>query len=164
MKYILILLGLLSASVISGCSATGYGVSGSVDAPPETDRWEAWARSVEADAAARKPTMEVVQYQADGVTPASKITMDLGPILGKGVPPAPKGPVAEAIEATGDGIAKIANTPVATLVGASVLVGQATGNSTTIESSGGATSVGSGTSGVSTTTKMVEEAVEEGVE
>lgn len=157
MKKLLVIVALC----LSGCSASGYGLDGKVDAPPEGDRWTAWAQAVRAEYAARKPTLEIVQYREDGVTPAAKITMDLAPIIGKGAPAMPKGAVAEGIEAFGTGTTKIFNTPVGTLLGGAVLLGQATGDShTEIHSSeGSATNIGSGTSGVSAVTEVVPEGV-----
>jgi hypothetical protein len=154
MKRIALLI-VAAASLLTGCGSVGSSAD-------HGSRWTAWENVAKAEAENRNPTLKVTQYREDGVTPAATIVMDLAPVLGGGARAMPRGAVAEGVLAVGSTAAKILNTPVSTVLGASVLVGQAAGSSTSINNESGAVNIGPGVSTGATThpTTFVDPEVE----
>lgn len=110
-------------------------------------RFEAWQATEAARAAARKPTVSIVSFQADGRTPASSVVLDLAEFSpGSGRTAAPKGAVAEAFEAAGGFAGRVLSAPATLILGVAEAVGRSSGSTTISQSGSGSVALGSSSS------------------
>lgn len=114
-------------------------------------RFEAWKAAESARATNRRPTLEIVSYQADGRTPASSTIIDLSEFSpGGGRASLPKGVIAESLgEATGL-LGTVLSAPTSIVLGVGAALGQVAAP-TTINNESGSVALGSGTASGETT-------------
>lgn len=110
-------------------------------------RFEAWQAAETARAAARKPTVSIVSFQADGRTPASSIEVDLSEFSpGNGRTAAPKGAVAEALDAAGGFAGRVLSAPATLILGVAEAVGRGSSSTTVNQNGNGSVALGSSSS------------------